>query len=76
MIMRQLSIGSDSTLGNWIKLCTAFFGEDSVQVEFLQNKAKTSPNGLEEEVMADEQQLLYALINMKEEEDEQRHPVL
>lgn len=59
--MIKLSTGQDSTLGNWISLCKTFFGEDSASIDFLEGKAKESRNGLEEEVIAEERQLIQAL---------------
>lgn len=63
--MRKLSTGKDSTLENWLELTTAVFGEDSPQADFLKGKAEESPNGLQEEVIADEGQLLNMLINLE-----------
>lgn len=64
--MRKLSTGQDSTLENWIGLSTIVFGEDSEAVTFLQKKAAESPNGLQEEVIADERQLITVLATMCE----------
>ncbi len=62
--MRKLSDGSNSTLGRWMELANAVFGEDSKQSKFLQKKIDESPNGVNEEVIADESQLLYVLVNL------------
>lgn len=62
--MKKLSLGMDSTLENWIKLASATFGTDSEPVKFLKRKADESPNGLQEEVIADEGQLLLVLGSM------------
>lgn len=43
--MIKLSTGVDSTLGNYRDLANAFFGEDSPQVKFLDEKIAESPNG-------------------------------
>jgi len=59
--MKKLSIGLDSTLGNWIALSSSYFGQDSSPTKFLINKANESPNGIDEEVIADEAQLLLVL---------------
>lgn len=64
--MRKLSTGQDSTLENWIALSATVFGDDSAQVAFLEEKAKNSPKGLQEEVWADEGQLLGALLTMNQ----------
>lgn len=37
--MRKLSTGQDSTLGNYRDLSAAFFGEDSPQVKFLDERS-------------------------------------
>ncbi|WP_280755761.1 hypothetical protein [Paenibacillus sp. LBL] len=70
--MKKLSIGQDSTLGNWRNLCAATFGPYSAPTVFLENKIKESPNGEEEEVLADERQLLHVLGNMYIEEIHQQ----
>ncbi len=62
--MNKLSTGADSTLGNWIDLCLVSFGKESKATKFLEAKMKNSPNGKEEEVLADESQLLYALMQI------------
>jgi hypothetical protein len=59
--MRKLSTGDDSTLGNYRKLAAAFFGEDSKAVSFLDEKIAESPNGENEEVVADEGQMVHLL---------------
>lgn len=62
--MNMLSIGMPSTLGSYLKLCTLFFGEDSAQAKFIQHKV--NQYGLDEEVVAEESQMLYLLTNMEE----------
>lgn len=62
--MQKLSTGQDSTLGSYLKLCLAFFGEDSPQVRFIMNKIATSPSGANEEVVAEESQMMYLLFNL------------
>jgi hypothetical protein len=57
--MKKLSTGEDSTLGNYRKLSVAFFGEDSGAVKFLD--AKIAEQGEDEEVVADEGQMVYLL---------------
>lgn len=69
--MKKLSTGQDSTLGNWISLSTIVFGEESEAVKFLKKKAEDSPNGFQEEVIADEVQLITLLANMEEFYSEQ-----
>jgi hypothetical protein len=63
--MMKLSTGQDSTLGSYLKLCLAVFGKDSEQVKFIMDKIAESPNGAHEEVVADESQMLYLLVNLK-----------
>ena len=61
---RKLSTGQDSTLESYLQLCNLVFGEDSPQSKFIQAKADESPNGLKEEVVAAESQMLYLLGSM------------
>jgi hypothetical protein len=62
--MMKLSTGQDSTLESYLQLCNLFFGEDSAQSKFIQSKIDESPNGLKEEVIAEESQMLFLLGNM------------
>lgn len=62
--MQKLSTGKDSTLGNWYELCYTFFGEDSPATQFIAEKIANSEKGKDEEVIADEGQLLYMLGKM------------
>lgn len=62
--MMKLSTGQDSTLASYLKLCLAVFGKDSPQVQFIMDKIATSPNGAHEEVIAEESQMLYLLVNL------------
>lgn len=62
--MKKLSTGDDSTLGNYRKLCTTFFGKESKAVEFFDKKIKESPKGENEEVIADESQMLFMIGSM------------
>jgi hypothetical protein len=66
--MKKLSTGQDSTLENWIALSTAAFGTESKATEFLKERSEASPNGLQEEVIADERQLIGVLINLHKHE--------
>lgn len=63
--MEMLSIGMPSTLGSYLKICNIFFGEDSPQSKFIQTKVNESPNGLEEEVIAAESQMMYLLASLE-----------
>lgn len=64
--MNTLSIGIPSTLKSYKTLCDLFFGEESLQSKFISEKINTSPNGEDEEVIADESQVLYLLQSMSE----------
>lgn len=59
--MKKLSTGQDSTLGNYKKLAV-IFGEKAVA--FIQEKIDTSPNGENEEVLADERQMVALLASL------------
>lgn len=63
--MKTLSIGLPSTLGSYLDLSKTFFGEDSPQYQFIQGKIAESPNGRDEEVIAEESQMLYLLGSLK-----------
>jgi hypothetical protein len=65
--MMTLSTGQPSTLGSYKKLCGIFFGEDSAQYEFIEAKIIQSPNGEDEEVIADESQMMYLLVSLDKE---------
>jgi hypothetical protein len=58
----MLSTGQPSTLGVWRNLAAATFGEDSPATRYLD--AKLAEEGAEMEVLADEQQLLHALVTI------------
>lgn len=62
--MNTLSTGQPSTLGSYLKLCEVFFGEDSVQARFIRDKITSNPNGADEEVVAEESQMMYLLVNL------------
>lgn len=62
--MTKMSTGDDATLGNYRKLAALMFGEDSKPVKFLDDKIAASPNGANEEVIADERQMVYLLGTM------------
>ena len=62
--MMKLSTGQDSTLGSYLKLCLAVFGKDSPQVKFIMDKIAESPDGAHEEVIVEESQMLYLLVNL------------
>lgn len=60
--MKKLSTGDNSTLGNYLILAKLVFGKDSKAVEFLKEKIKES--SAKEEVIADEQQMVYVLTTL------------
>ena len=62
--MMKLSTGQDSTLESYLLLCNVIFGKESAQSKFIQSKVDESPNGLKEEVIAEESQMLFLLGNM------------
>jgi hypothetical protein len=62
--MKVLSTGQDSTLGNYRDLAAAVFGHESKAVKYLDDHITNSPDGRDEEVMADESQMIYLLGSM------------
>ena len=63
--MNKLSTGADATLGEYLKLTVAVFGDNSSAAKFLRKKIAESPNGEKEEVIADERQMLLLLTGMQ-----------
>jgi hypothetical protein len=59
--MKKLSTGHNSTLGNYLKLTEVVFGKESKAAAYLNEKIAESPNGEDEEVIADEGQMIYLL---------------
>ncbi len=74
--MNTLSTGMPSTLGSYLKLCNIFFGEESVQTKFIQEKIVSSPNGANEEVIAEESQMMYLLFNLPPEGSDEMKELL
>jgi hypothetical protein len=68
MPVKMMSTGVPSTLFNWHALCLLFFGEDSKATQFI--KDKMDAQGPDEPVVADEGQLLAALIHIDHGEAE------
>ena len=64
--MNKLSTGQDATLGNYRALASMVFGNDSGATKFLDSKIAESPNGRDEEVLADERQMIYLLSAMRQ----------
>ena len=65
--MKMLSTGQPSTLANWHALCQAMFGPESKATVFI--KEKMDAQGPDMEVVSDEGQLLYALVQMDRGDD-------
>ena len=53
--MIKLSTGENSTLGEYRKIAKIF---GKAAIDFIDEKIATSPNGKDEEVIADESQML------------------
>ena len=64
--MKKLSTGQDSTLGNYRDICATFCGEDSRATRYFDDKIKLSPNGRDEEVIADERQMVQLIASLLE----------
>lgn len=64
--VKLMSTGQPSTLGNWYKMCAAYFGKDSSPTLFI--KEKMDQQGEDQPVIADEGQLLSVLGKMFVEE--------
>lgn len=63
--MPILSTGHPSTLATYRMLTVALFGEDSQAVAFLDGKIAESPHGADEQVIADETQMLLLLAQVE-----------
>ena len=61
--MHKISTGEDSTLGFYKKVAVMFGPKAQ---KFIQDKIGKSPNGENEEVIADERQMLALLASMME----------
>jgi len=64
--MQKISTGEDSTLGTYKKIAT-IFGDGPKK--FIQDKIDESPNGENEEVLADERQMLMLLASKMDESE-------
>ena len=62
--MTKISTGEDSTLATYRKLAVALLGENSKAVAFLDEKIANDPDGDQGEVIADEGQMIYLLVNL------------
>lgn len=72
----KLSTGMPSTLGSYLTICNMFFGEESVQAKFIREKIASNPNGADEEVIAEESQMMYLLFNLPPEGTEEMKALL
>lgn len=59
--MKTLSTGHPSTLGSYMALSIAVYGDDSPALDFLRRRIKEAPNGKDEEVVQPESQMLWLL---------------
>lgn len=62
--MKKLSTGADSTLGAYLALTMAVMGEGPA-TKYLEKKIAESPRGEEEEVIADERQMIHLLATIQ-----------
>ena len=63
--MRTISSGEPATLGTYRKIALVLSGsENSEVVKFFDKKIEESPNGENEEVLADETQMMFLIITM------------
>lgn len=61
--MRKMSTGDDATLGNYRKWADLIIGPKATA--FIDQKIAESPNGANEEVIADEGQMLHLLAHIE-----------
>jgi hypothetical protein len=61
--MKLLSTGELSTLGVYRDYCNALFGPESKATKFFDVKIAESPNGRDEEVIADESQMMHLIMH-------------
>ena len=69
--MRKLSTGQDSTLGVYRDLVATILGEASPATKYLDEKIADSPKGRDEEVLADESQMLHLIKSLHANKQEQ-----
>lgn len=61
--MKKLSTGQDSKLGSYRDNCQ-IFGPNNKALLYFEDKIKESPNGENEEVIVDEQQVMALIFSM------------
>lgn len=65
--MKKISTGEDSNLKTWRNIAYSIDGFiNGKATEFINKKIVESPNGENEEVIADERQLLMALVKISD----------
>lgn len=69
-MVRTISTGKPSTLKTYYDIAVALFGEGSKPAEFLADKA--AEQGWDEEVVADERQMIYLIGTMGTSADNER----
>lgn len=67
--MRTISTGEPSTLSTYLKLARLLLPDS---VPFLEDKIASSPNGADEEVIADERQMMVLLASFRKKPEETR----
>lgn len=65
----MLSVNLPSTLGTYLKLAQTTFGDESKATKYLREKIAATPNGAEEEVIAEESQMLHMLASLDKAPD-------
>ena len=63
--MKKLSTGGDSTLGEYLRLVRIVLGEGAASA-YLNDKISRAAAGADEEVLADENQMVQLLLKIKE----------
>lgn len=72
--MRKISTGEDSTLKTYRNIAYILSGfEESEATRFFDKKIAEAPNGENEEVIADETQMMYLIISMATKGVESSH---
>jgi len=68
--MKKISTGEPSTLATYRMIALVLCGGDkeSEVVKFFDSKIQESPNGPDEEVIADERQMIYLIMSMIKKE--------
>lgn len=70
--MRKISTGEDSTLGTYREIAFLLGGfKENEATRFIDQKIAESPNGENEEVIADERQMMYLLLNLINTENDE-----